>query len=438
MNGVTRRYALRAGGATVAAALLPSDGVQAAPTWNGPAPEPDAQIRVLRWKQFVQSEFDSFAANTKKFADQTGVKVRLDAESWDDIRPKASVAANVGAGPDIIMGTNDDPFKFPEKLLDMTDLAEYLGAKYGGWYPVTRKYGMLRDRWIALPQGSPIGTFNYRVSAMRAAGFEEFPKDTAGFLKLCQGLRKVGKPPGFALGHATGDANGWTHWCLWAHGGKVVDESNRVVLDSPETVAALEYAKQLYANFIEGVLSWLDPSNNKAFLADQIGVTTNGISIYTVAKNSPDPAVKAIAADMNHANYPIGPVGRPTELQLMLNTYAYRYTKYPNAVREYLRFMWEKEQVDAWLTAANGYVSPALPAWNDNPVWTKDPKVTPFRDGLKLALDNGYSGSLGSASAAVIGDFVVVDMFGEACTGDLTPKAAAQRAAERAKRYYQA
>jgi multiple sugar transport system substrate-binding protein len=39
--------------------------------------------------------------------------------------------------------------------------------------------------------------------------------------------------------------------------------------------------------------------------------------------------------------------------------------------------------------------------------------------------DDGYSGSLGYASAAVIGDFVVVDMFGEACTGNQTPKAAA-------------
>jgi multiple sugar transport system substrate-binding protein len=36
----------------------------------------------------------------------------------------------------------------------------------------------------------------------------------------------------------------------------------------------------------------------------------------------------------------------------------------------------------------------------------------------------------------VMGDFVVVDMFGEVCTGNQTPKAAAQRAAERAKRYY--
>ena len=96
----------------------------------------------MRWKQFIQAEFDSFVANTKKFTEKTGVKVRVDAESWDDIRPKSAVAANVGAGPDIIMGTLDDPFKFPEKLLDLTDLAEYLGAKSGGWYPIARKYGM--------------------------------------------------------------------------------------------------------------------------------------------------------------------------------------------------------------------------------------------------------------------------------------------------------
>ena len=153
MVEVSRRQLLQSGGAA-GLLLLPGSAARAAPTWNGPAPEPGASIRVLRWKQFIQAEFDSFVANTKKFADQTGVKVRVDAESWDDIRPKSAVAANVGAGPDIIFGTLDDPFKFREKLLDLTDLAEYLGDKYGGWYPVARKYGTHDKRWIALPQGA--------------------------------------------------------------------------------------------------------------------------------------------------------------------------------------------------------------------------------------------------------------------------------------------
>lgn len=435
MADIARRDVLMTGAAATGALLLPR-GASADVAWNGPAPESGASLRVLRWKQFIQAEYDAFMENTRAFTKATGIKVRVDAESWDDIRPKSAVAANTGAGPDIIMGTLDDPFKFVDKLLDVSQVAEYLGAKYGGWYKIALKYGRKGDRWIALPQGATGGTLNYRVSTLKQAGFEQMPTDLAGFLKVCQGMKAAGKPPGFALGHATGDANGWVLWCLWAHGGKVVDEHDNVVIDSPETHAALEYAKQLFPTFIEGVLSWLDPSNNKAFLADQIGLTLNGISIYTVAKTSPDPALQAIAADMDHAPMPIGPVGFPTEQQNILNTYVYAYTKYPNAAREYLRFMWEKPQVDHWETRSNGYIAPPLPAWNDNPVWTADPKVTPFRDVLKRSLDNGYAGSLGAASAATMGDFVVVDMFAEACTGSNTVKGAAARAAERAKRFY--
>ena len=358
----------------------------AEPTWNGPAPEPNASIRVLRWKQFIQTEFDGFIANTKKFSEQTGVKVRVDAENWDDIRPKAAVAANVGAGPDIIMGTNDDPFKFPDKLLDMTDLAEYLGAKIRRLVSRSREATACSARnGSPFRRAPPTGALNYRISAMRAAGFDEFPDDLAGFLKLCQGLKKIGKPPGFALGHATGDANGWCHWCLWANGGKMVDDNNNVVIDSPETVAALEYAKQLYATFIDGVLSWNDASNNKAFLADQIGLTANGISIYTVAKNSPEPALKAIAADMDHHNMPIGPVGRPTEPLNMLNTYTLRLHQIPE----------RGARISALHVggAAGGRLGDGLERLRRRrrcrpgttiPVWTTDPKVTPFRDVMKI------------------------------------------------------
>ena len=32
-----------------------------------------------------------------------------------------------------------------------------------------------------------------------------------------------------------------------------------------------------------GVASWLDPNNNRAFLAGEVSITNNGISIYTAA-----------------------------------------------------------------------------------------------------------------------------------------------------------
>ena len=124
------------------------------------------------------------------------------------------------------------------------------------------------------------------------------------------------------------------------------------MIDSPETLKALEYGKELYATFIPGTLSWLDPNNNKAFLDGQICVTNNGISIYYAAKNSTDPKVKEMAADIQHASFPVGPVGVPTESHLFFNQMIMKYTKYPQAAKEFLRFMMEQEQFEPWLTGA--------------------------------------------------------------------------------------
>ena len=41
----------------------------------------------------------------------------------------------------------------------------------------------------------------------------------------------------------------------------------------------------------------------------------------------------------------------PTELHLFFNQMIFKYTKYPKAAKEFLRFMMEKEQYDAWLQA---------------------------------------------------------------------------------------
>jgi multiple sugar transport system substrate-binding protein len=105
-------------------------------------PEKGATLRVLRWKRFVQGDEDVWAANTKKFTQMTGINVRVDAEGWEDVRPKAAVAANVGSGPDIIISTMEDAHQYPEKLVDVSDLANYLGNKYGGWYPLAKDYAM--------------------------------------------------------------------------------------------------------------------------------------------------------------------------------------------------------------------------------------------------------------------------------------------------------
>ena len=436
MTRITRRHFLRASAAAGAAFGAPMLARESMAQELSFQPEPGAKLRVLRWKRFVQGDEDQWLANTKKFTEKTGVEVTVDAENWEDVRPKAAVAANIGNGPDIILSTNDDSHQYPDRLLDVGDLCEYLGKKYGPWYPSALAYGKSGGRWIAVPLGSGGNCMNYRESHVKAAGFKEFPKDTDSFLKLCQNLKKNGTPAGFALGNATGDANGWCHWLLWAFGGRVVDEQNKVAINSKETARALEYAKALYPTFISGTLSWLDPNNNKAFLSGEISLTANGISIYVAAKNSPDVKMRAIAKDMNHAAFPVGPVGRQTLSALFFTSVIFKYTKYPNAAKEYLRFMMEKEQYEAWQKASASFVVQPLTFYERNPVWTEDAKNTPFKYTCKNMLPNGYAGTMGAASAGCMADFVVVNMVAEAASGNMPVKEAIERAEKRAKRYY--
>jgi multiple sugar transport system substrate-binding protein len=208
------------------------------------------------------------------------------------------------------------------------------------------------------------------------------------------------------------------------------------VIDSPETAKALEYAKEMYATFIPGTLSWLDPNNNKAFLDSQISVTNNGISIYYAAKNSTDPKIKEVAEDINHASFPVGPVGTPTESHLFFNQMVMKYTKYPQAAKAFLQFMMEWDQFDPWLMAAGGYIAQPLAGYEKSKVWTVDPKNTPYRDSVKNMRPAGYAGKLGYASAGAGADFIVANMVAEAASGSKTPKEAAERAQKRAERYY--
>jgi len=439
MSDFNRRDALKIGAGAVAGAAIVTNTGEA----NAQAgadlkltPEKGAKLRVLRPSKFVQGDETVWLENTKKYQQMTGVEVRVDSESWEDLRPKSAVAANVGRGPDIVYAWYDDAHQYPDKLLNLTDVYNYLDKKYEGWYDICKKFSMRGRNAISVVLGAPGSKMVYRKSHLQAAGFSEFPKDMDGLLKCSQALKAKGTPAGFALGNAVGDANGWCHWLVWSFGGKLVDDKYKVVINSPETIKALEYVKQLYETFIPGTLSWLDSNNNKAFVDGQISLTNNGISVYYAAKTSNDPKLKEIAEDIQHANYPVGPVGKPTEVNLTVPAMVFKYTKFPNAAKDYIRFMMEKEQYEPWQTASIGYFSHPLKAYEKSSIWTVDPKHTPYRDTMKNMLWPSYSGSLGYASAGALADFIMVQMVASVCSGAKSPKDAAAEAQKRAERYY--
>jgi multiple sugar transport system substrate-binding protein len=419
-NDFTRREFMKVtGGGIAGAALLSSPlGGMAARSFAAAPPdlkvEKGAQLNVLRWSVFVQGDKDLWEDNSRKWEKLTGGKVNNEYLAWEEVRPKAAMSAAVGAGPDLVLGWHDDPHLYPDKLVDVTDVAEYLGGKYGGWEDSCIKYGTKDGRWIALPIGAPGQQICYRKSWVNEAGFDKFPEKVEDFIKCCKALKSKGHPVGFALGHSVGDGNNWVYTWLWSYGASTVDKDGNPAIKSNATKASLEGMKELYQDaMIEGCASWQDPHNNKAYIAEQISATNNGISIYYAAKSKPEWA--KIAEDTYHAELPIGPAGKPTQLHLFDQAFVFKHSPYPNAAKHYLMFMLEQEQAGPWINAMRGYVTPSLKDYKKLPVWTEDPKHTAYRDCVANMLWNGYPGPIGTGSAAVMAEYVVVDMYANYC-----------------------
>ena len=435
---IRRREAMAFGAMAAALAMARQATGQSIPKADVAAPkwpvEKGASLRMLRPARFVEPDEVIFRANTAKFAKEFGVEVKVDFVGWEDIRQQTAVSANTGAGPDLILGWAEDPHIYSDKVIELSDVAEYLGKKYGGWYPVGKDYCTHKGKWVAIPMGVAGACLVHRVSHMKAAGFDTFPKDLPGFLKLCQALKKLNKPAGFSLGNAVGDANGFANWMLWSHGGALVDENGKVIINSKETINALNFVKELYPSFVSGVMSWNDVSNNRAYSSGELFLTSNGVSLYFSLKN--DPKTKPIADDTYHAPLMSGIVGKPAQTALVLNAMLFKHSKYQNAAKAYLTFMMEAEQYDPWLTGCLGYWAHPLKAYDKSKVWESDPKIAVYRNTMNAAFWSGYKGPITQAAGTVAADYVLVQMFASVASGQATSEAAVKEAERRTKRYY--
>ena len=191
MTIITRRTLVKSGTALAAAGALTGPALlDWAKAWAQTAPwkpEKGAHLSLLRWKYFVQSEDDQFVKLIDAFTKATGVKVTISRESYEDVQPKASVAANTGAGPDMFWGLYSLPHLFPQKCVDVTDVANYLGKKYGGWVDSARKYGMSGKKWIAIPVCYSGNMLNYRIEASKQGGIFKIPHHHRCISRIHQG-----------------------------------------------------------------------------------------------------------------------------------------------------------------------------------------------------------------------------------------------------------
>ncbi|MBS0642835.1 MAG: extracellular solute-binding protein [Proteobacteria bacterium] len=425
---LTRRRALVAGAAS--ASLL--DWANAWAASQPFTPEKGAQLLLLRPTVIQPGEGDALAANIAAFSAATGVSVQTETYPPEDIPGRNVLYLANTAGADVCWAPGGTAHLVNDRMINVSEITDYLASKYGPWTPLARDYGMQYGRWFNVPATITGVPMAYRVSWLRQAGFESFPKTTDELVRLCQALKRIGHPAGFALGRSFTEGNCFAYWLLWAFGGQVANESNRPALESDRTLAAIEYLRQLYPNLAPGILGWKDGSGSAAFLAGECGLTNATAALYTQAKRT----TPAIAADMAFAPMPIGPVGMPTAMARVDSMMIYRYEKYPQASKALITFLMEAPQYPKLVTGAAGFVTPVLQGFGNNPLFQSDPKLTWFATAGQDARPLCWPQAANQGAAQVFAYFVVQEMFAAAGSGQAEPRVAMRRAQQQVERFY--
>ena len=167
-------------------------------------------------------------------------------------------------------------------------------------------------------------------------------------------------------------------------------------------------------------MSWDDAGNNRAFLANTISSTSNGASIYLLARSKPDTYMtetgKPLKDDCFHAPLPKGPAGQ-FSYHVPFSNLVPTYGKNQKAAKEFLRWFHSTEVYDTWFTSQQGFSVGATKMWENHKVWNVDPVMAPFRTAAESGRFAGYAGPAGRAAAETISKFIIVDMYAKAVQG---------------------
>ena len=419
---LSRRHFLKTTGAT---ALLTAAG-------SAPAFAQGTRLHLLQWSHFVPAADQLFDQQAKEFGKQAGVEVQLERINQNDIQARITAAVQSGSGPDIIIVANNHPLLYENALVDVTDVAEEIGGRQGGWHDYVKANCVTgAKRWVAVPQYIISWAVTYREDWFKDAGFE-YPKTWDEFRKVGRAMKAKGKPFGQAFGHSINDPNNWCYPLVWMWGGMEVQSDGRtVVLNSKNTIEAVRFNTVLWKEvFDEGGLAWDDSNNNRAFLSSEISLTGNAPSIYVAARGKFPEVYKGT----NHGHFPPGPAGRFYWLPAW-NSCVMRYSKNQNVAKDFIRFYMDRKQFDPYFVTMDTFGIPGTKGYVDHPLWKKDPRTAVFPETLPHARQVGYAGPAGRKATEVLSKYIIVDMFAKAIQGMKPEDAVAWAAGELRKIY---
>lgn len=344
----------------------------------------------------------------------------------------ATTALEGGTGPDILMLADFEPTLFAKGLLDLSDIAEKIGAQGGGWYPIAKEIGVVDGKWVGLPIYIYMHEMFYRKDVLDSVG-AKVPQTWDEFRATLKKIKDSGakiQPFGVAYGRSFDGAQ-FLYSVILSNGAQVLsDDGKRIVFNSPETVKSLKYVVDLYRDGLVDptVPGWDDSTNNQAMLSGRIAFTFNGFSIKMAAEQDfPD-----LNPKLGVAVYPGGPNGRyafPFTLSYVIR----KDTKNPDLAKKLVAYLYEPKNYAYVLEKTLGATGLSLKGLATLPVWTQKPDWKANLDAVATAK---LFAPPSAATAEAHNGYVIVDMIADVLVKAMTPEQAVERASKRLEEIY--
>lgn len=240
------------------------------------------ELRILQWNHFVphyDEWFDQFAA---EWGAQNGVQVTVDRFDFDEIENALEQELLRGEGHTMVE-LLFPPSAWIEDLHDLTDLNEDAIRLLGEQKDTCRASSYLPtiDSYYAFCHGYAPDPGNYLANEWTAVGYPDGPSEWSHLISGGREiLNQTGLPVGIGISPEI-DSEMVTRSVIWSYGGSVQDQKENVTLNSSETVEAVKFLAELYAEAMNPmVLDWKPSSNNNGLIDGELSFIVNSLSAY--------------------------------------------------------------------------------------------------------------------------------------------------------------